>query len=176
MGWCVTVPSGLIVTRRALRDPMTGAVERAWRPTVVGNCFDSVTVVIFCASLSEYDQVLREDSTTNRMKESLLLFDEIVNSPWFRKTPVVLFLNKIDLFTEKITRVPLTVCFGNYSGKNEVDEAKEYIRQRFVELPQDKSKSIYVHYTCAVDTRNVEVVFRVVKETLLREVLQNFAF
>ena len=48
------------------------------------HCFDSVTVVIFCASLSEYDQMLREDASTNRMQESLLLFDEIVNSPWFR--------------------------------------------------------------------------------------------
>ena len=140
------------------------------------HCFDSVTVVIFCASLSEYDQMLREDASTNRMQESLLLFDEIVNSPWFRKTPVVLFLNKIDLFTDKIEKqkVPLTVCFGNYTGKNTVEDGKEYIRQRFVELPQDKSKSIYVHYTCAVDTRNVEVVFRVVKETLLREILSDF--
>jgi GTPase SAR1 family protein len=138
------------------------------------HCFDSVTVVIFCASLSEYDQVLREDASTNRMQESLLLFDEIVNSPWFRRVPVVLFLNKIDLFNEKIALVPLSVCFGNYTGKNTPDEAKEYIRQRFVDLPQDKSKNIYVHYTCAIDTRQVEVVFRVVKETLLREILQNF--
>jgi guanine nucleotide-binding protein subunit alpha len=133
-----------------------------------------VTVVIFCASLSEYDQNLREDSTTNRMKESLLLFDAIVNSPWFRKTPVVLFLNKIDLFKEKIVRVPLNVCFTNYTGQNEVEEAKEYIRQRFIELPGDKAKAIYVHFTCAINTENVEVVFRVVKETLLREILNNF--
>ena len=88
---------------------------------------------------------------------------------------MVLFLNKMDLFTAKIELVPLTVCFGNYSGKsNNAEDAKEYIRQRFIELPQDKSKNIYVHYTCAIDTRNVEIVFRVVKETLLREILQNF--
>ncbi len=160
--WCVTMPSGFVVARR----PQSRAV-------VVGNCFDSVTVVIFCASLSEYDQTLREDSSTNRMKESLMLFEEIVDSPWFRKTPVVLFLNKIDLFREKITRVPLRVCFGNYTGRDDPDEAKEFIRQRFLELPHDKGKSIYCHWTCAINTQNVEVVFRVVKETLLREVIQS---
>lgn len=138
------------------------------------HCFDSVTVVIFCASLSEYDQTLREDPTCNRMKESLLLFDEIVNSPWFRKTPVVLFLNKYDLFQEKIGRVPLKVCFANYTGPNTAKEAREYIGGRFLDLPQDKSKAIYMHYTVAVDTENICTIFRVVKETLLREILSNF--
>jgi len=65
------------------------------------HCFDQVTAVIFCVALSEYDQNLREDDTQNRMKESLLLFDEICNSHWFRNTTFILFLNKTDLFKEK---------------------------------------------------------------------------
>jgi len=135
------------------------------------HCFQAVTAVLFCASLSEYDLKLREDPTQNRMQESLLLFDEIVNSPWFRKTPIILFLNKIDLFEEKIERVPLSVCFPNYQGENKYKPATDYIRERFLELPQDSGKTIYTHLTCAIDTRNIEVVFQVVKETLLREVL-----
>ncbi len=51
---------------------------------------------------------------------------------------------------------------------------QEFIRKQFLDLPADKSKSIYCHWTCAINTQNVEVVFRVVKETLLREILQNF--
>lgn len=171
--WCVTMPSGFVVARRAHLE--NSVVRAASAPTLVGNCFDGVTVVLFCASLSEYDQTLREDHTQNRMSESLLLFDEIVNSPWFRKTPIVLFLNKMDLFKEKIWKVPLTVCFQNYRGPNEPKEAMEYIRSRFEELPQDRSRVLYIHYTCAVSTENVEVVFRVVKETLLKEIIYNFA-
>lgn len=40
--------------------------------------FDSVTSVIFCVALSEYDQVLLEDSSQNRMAESLVLFESIL--------------------------------------------------------------------------------------------------
>jgi hypothetical protein len=50
------------------------------------------------------------------MKESLMLFDEVCNSIYFRKTPVILFLNKEDLFKEKIKKIDLNVCFDNYTG------------------------------------------------------------
>ncbi|KAL6072816.1 Guanine nucleotide-binding protein subunit alpha [Balamuthia mandrillaris] len=82
------------------------------------HCFDCVTAVVFCVAMSEYDQTLREDDQQNRMKESLLLFDEICNSPWFMETSFILFLNKIDLFKEKIQRVDLRVTFPNYTGKS----------------------------------------------------------
>ena len=80
------------------------------------HCFENVTAVLFCTALSEYDQTLREDSRQNRMKESLQLFNEIVNSQWFRTTAFILLLNKTDLFKEKITKIPLTQCFTSYKG------------------------------------------------------------
>ena len=44
--------------------------------------FEDVTAIIFCVAMSEYDQVLHEDETTNRMHESLKLFDSICNNKW----------------------------------------------------------------------------------------------
>jgi guanine nucleotide-binding protein G(i) subunit alpha len=46
------------------------------------HCFEGVQCIIFVTSLSEYNQKCYEDDETNRMKESLLVFDEIVNSRW----------------------------------------------------------------------------------------------
>eukprot|EP01084_Bolivina_argentea_P299573 516398_1 len=43
-------------------------------------CFDSVTAVIFVASLSCYDEVLYEDYSTNSMTDQLELFDDVCNN------------------------------------------------------------------------------------------------
>jgi len=133
------------------------------------HCFDCVTSVIFCASLSGYDQVLREDRTQNRMQEAILLFDEVANSNCFHKNDIILFLNKEDLFLEKIAAgVDLNVCFSNYTGGNNPDVAKEFIKQRFVERSASR---VFVHYTTAIDTKNIEFVIRSVRETLLTNTL-----
>lgn len=63
-----------------------------------------------------YDLVLAEDEEMNRMIESMKLFDSICNSKWFVETSIILFLNKKDLFEEKIQRSPLTICFPEYTG------------------------------------------------------------
>ena len=53
----------------------------------------------------------------NRMQESLKLFDSICNNKWFTDTSIILFLNKKDLFDEKIQKSPLTICFAEYKGR-----------------------------------------------------------
>jgi len=45
-----------------------------------------------------------------------MLFDSIVNGKWFQKTPFLLVFTMTDLFREKLKRVPLTVCFPEYTG------------------------------------------------------------
>jgi len=44
------------------------------------------------------------------------LFDSICNNKWFTDTSMILFLNKKDLFEEKIKKSPLNVCFPEYTG------------------------------------------------------------
>lgn len=52
------------------------------------------------------------------MQESLKLFDSICNNKWFGDTSIILFLNKKDLFEEKILRSALTICFNEYAGQS----------------------------------------------------------
>ncbi|KAF1626419.1 Guanine nucleotide-binding protein G(i) subunit alpha-1, partial [Eudyptes filholi] len=90
------------------------------------HCFEGVTAIIFCVALSDYDLVLAEDEEMastlmlkqeiNRMHESMKLFDSICNNKWFTDTSIILFLNKKDLFEEKIKRSPLTICYPEYAG------------------------------------------------------------
>ncbi|KAF5898684.1 guanine nucleotide-binding protein G(o) subunit alpha, partial [Clarias magur] len=79
------------------------------------HCFEGVTAIIFCVAMSGYDQMLHEDETTNRMHESLMLFDSICNNKFFVDTSIILFLNKKDLFGEKIKKSPLTMAFPEYT-------------------------------------------------------------
>ena len=52
------------------------------------------------------------------MHESLMLFDSICNNKFFIDTSIILFLNKKDLFAEKIKKSPLTICFPEYTGES----------------------------------------------------------
>ncbi|KAF8154357.1 G-protein alpha subunit-domain-containing protein [Mycena galopus ATCC 62051] len=75
------------------------------------HCFESVTSIIFCIALSEYDQVLEEERRVKRMRESLYLFESVINSRWLLRTSVILFLNKIDVFKRKLPKVSVVFVF-----------------------------------------------------------------
>jgi guanine nucleotide-binding protein G(i) subunit alpha len=140
------------------------------------HCFQEVAAIIFVTSLSEYDQMLYEDETQNRMKESLTLFDEICNSRWFQETSMILFLNKTDLFRDKIERTDLSVAFPEYTGGKDFDNASKFITEKFLELNKNPNKTIYVHLTCATDTQNVKVIFAAVKDTIVQTCLRAAGF
>lgn len=57
-------------------------------------------------------------SPQNRMHESLHLFNSICNHRYFATTSIVLFLNKKDVFSEKIKKAPLNICFPDYDGES----------------------------------------------------------
>ncbi|SCU84394.1 LADA_0D01464g1_1 [Lachancea dasiensis] len=136
------------------------------------HCFDNVTLIIFCVSLSEYDQTLLEDKNQNRLEESLILFDSVVNSRWFARASVVLFLNKIDIFAEKVQHVPLENYFSDYTGGQDINKAAKYILWRFVQLNR-AHLNIYPHVTQATDTSNIKLVFAAIKETILENSLKD---
>ncbi|KAK0437454.1 guanine nucleotide binding protein, alpha subunit [Desarmillaria tabescens] len=136
------------------------------------HCFESVTSIIFCTALSEYDQVLLEERNQNRMAESLVLFESVINSRWFLRTSIILFLNKIDVFKMKVSRVPLDRYFPEYTGGNDVNKAAKYILWRFMQANRARL-SVYPHLTQATDTTNVRLVFAAVKETILQNALKD---
>ena len=71
-------------------------------------------------SLSCYDQFLVENSSVNQMHDSLALFEEIVNHPLLSNSNFILFLNKKDLFEEKMARFNnLRLWFPGYTNKTD---------------------------------------------------------
>lgn len=106
------------------------------------------------------------------------------------RTSIILFLNKVDLFRQKLPRSPLSNYFPDYSGGNDVNRAAKYLLWRFNQVnrahlnlyPQyvpeiahilvlysDPSSSL----TQATDTTNIRLVFAAVKETILQNALKD---
>jgi len=131
------------------------------------HCFEGVTAVIFVAAISEFDQVLYEDEKENRMHEAIRVFDNICNNRYFEETAMILFLNKEDLFREKIKRVHLSVCFEDFTGENTFEATSAYIKDRFMEVNKGQ-KMIFPHFTTATDTRNIQRVFEACKLIILK--------
>lgn len=131
--------------------------------------FDGVTAVVFCVSLSDYDECLDEDPTVNKMQESLQLFAEMLKNEALKDATILLFFNKKDLFREKIKKTNITTAFPDYTGAQDYDDALDFIHQQFLRLSKHSclnismeseddfvdfvpqpSRPIFCHTTCAV--------------------------
>jgi len=127
------------------------------------SAFDGVTAILFIAAASEYDQVVWEDEKTNRMDEALNVFQQILDNPTFASTPIVLFLNKADLFEKKVKNVSLSVCFPDWdkSKDGDIDAAWNFLESKF----NDRNlagKQVFVHRTTATNAENIKAVWNVI--------------
>lgn len=122
------------------------------------DCFENVDAVIFVAALSEYDQSLAEAKRTNRMVEALDLFRSVCNNRAFANTSIMLFLNKKDIFAEKLlySDIAAQKPFADYPGPpKDFNNGVLYFIQKFKDcLIDDDFNDSFIHVTCATDTNN----------------------
>mmetsp|Transcript_197 Transcript_197/g.247 ORF Transcript_197/g.247 Transcript_197/m.247 type:complete len:375 (-) Transcript_197:1670-2794(-) len=159
------------------------------------HAFDNVHAVIFVAAINEYNQNLYEDAAKNRQDEAVDLFRQICDLEWFENSGMILFLNKSDLFREKLRSVPFKVVAEDDSKRN-VDyagavwdpnnpgtdadfekvynETKDYLQKLYEK--QAGKKKVYTHVTCATDTNNIAVIMSACKDIFLRSNLVDNGF
>jgi len=159
------------------------------------HCFEDVLLVMFLAAASEYDQVLEEDHTENRMEESLNLFRTILSYHWFKNSAIALFLNKKDLLEEKIQTSHLEDHFPRFKEfkeykKQDFSAAMAFIRHMFNQQKKEVesstnyqecnsegyTRSLYVHETTATDTDNIKKVFGDVKVTVFKNAVKSIMY
>eukprot|EP00605_Chrysophyceae_sp_TOSAG23-4_P000571 GSChrysophyteH1.ASY1.ANO1.647.1 assembled CDS len=144
------------------------------------HCFENVTAVIFVAAISEYDQKLYEDGSTNRMVDALELFKDICGNQFFKNSAIILFLNKKDLFETKIKRVNIrdSEPFKDFTGKDgDYQAGVNYFVKKFKDLNSTfKDRPVYHHVTCATDTANVRLCFDLCREIILNNALGDAGF
>ena len=160
--------------------------------------FADVAAVLFICALNHYHAVLFEDEKKNAMHEAVELFTEICKSKWFRKSEMILFLNKDDLFRKKLKAGnSLSCCFSKEDGwngdvwmgpdyspidgdevedKRQFDEcyeaAVQFIQKAFIDVNQYPNRVIFCHVTCATDHDTVQKVFWDVQNIVIRSNLR----
>ena len=137
------------------------------------HCFQDITALIYVVAISEYDQFLAEAESVPRMVESMELFEELINSIWFRSIAIVLFLNKSDLFREKLLSQPFQNYFPSFTGGSDYNSGIEFLSSAFQVLNKIPERTVFIHPTTATDTNNVQYVFSSVKEFVLLQVIGN---
>jgi len=144
------------------------------------HCFQDVTSILFLVSLSGYDQCLVEDKDANQMQDAMTIWDSICHSQWFKQTSIILFLNKNDLFEEKVPHSDIKNFFPDFDGApGDIQAGRDYFKKRFARLAQkagrSKEREVYIHTTTATDTALLKVVMTAVEDTVLtrniREIL-----
>ncbi|XP_028693914.1 guanine nucleotide-binding protein G(olf) subunit alpha isoform X1 [Macaca mulatta] len=155
-------------------------------------CFNDVTAIIYVAACSSYNMVIREDNNTNRLRESLDLFESIWNNRWLRTISIILFLNKQDMLAEKVLAGKSKIEdyfpeYANYTVPEDatpdagedpkVTRAKFFIRDLFLRISTATGEGkhyCYPHFTCAVDTENIRRVFNDCRDIIQRMHLKQY--
>jgi len=136
------------------------------------HCLDDVIAIIYMCAMDDYDSMLEEDGSTNLLQESLELFSTVTSSTYFADKGWILFLNKKDLFEQKIKVKPLTKYFSNMDPKSGSDYSKcsQYLFEMYKQA--FKGKHLQHHFTCALDTDHCSQVFHAVREFILTDLVQ----
>jgi len=133
------------------------------------HCFaDRVHAIIYVAALDEFDVVEPEEPSLSKMEESLAVFEKVMDMEIYQEICVLLFLNKIDLFKTKIQQVDMSKTFPEYKGGPDFDKSVEFINQLYLNRVTKRKEPVYVHATCAINSRQISEIFEQVMNTIYK--------
>lgn len=142
-------------------------------------------IITFHSGIASPNENLYFCSKTNRLEESKNIFDTIVNNTAFQSISIILFLNKSDLLSLKVKNPETDIrwFYPQYTGNpHSIIDVQTFILQMFLRVRRNNShhlqslkppQPIYHHFTNAVDTQNIQVVFNSVKDTILQRNLSS---
>ncbi|CAB1350226.1 unnamed protein product [Coregonus sp. 'balchen'] len=158
---------GMVETRVFLQ--YLPSIRALWADTGIQDAYDrrrefqlGESVKYFLDNLEKLGQpVLMEDRQTNRLSESLNIFETIVNNRVFSNVSIILFLNKTDLLEDKVRSVPIKDYFPEYPGEpHSLADVQRFLVDCFRGKRRDVTqKPLYHHFTTAINTENIRLGF-----------------
>ena len=148
------------------------AGQRTFRNKWVEYFESDISAIIYITALSSYDQKLIEDESVNRIEDSIELLNDICNHPMLIRLPVILLLNKCDVFQKKIEYSPISDHFPEFQVYQNLSNAKDFFKKKF-ELVINDDRKFYTHYTTNTDSKLtgfvISSVFKIVLNNMLSD-------
>lgn len=132
--------------------------------------FEGHVSIVFFVDLSQYDEHPRGKPNENKMMESLLLFDSVVNSHWFYRASFILLLCNVGRFKEKLQSKPLVNYFPDCTSGSDFNKSAKYILWRFNQ-PNRGNMNIYKHF-CEPSDDYMSFVWSCVQESIIQNNLK----
>jgi guanine nucleotide-binding protein subunit alpha-12 len=95
---------------------------------------------------------------------------------YFKSTSVILFLNKTDLLRDKVVKRKSNIkdFFPEFEGDPwSLPDVQKFQMGMLLARSRFPDRRIFYHFTTAVDTENIMVVFTAVKDTILGKNLED---
>jgi len=92
--------------------------------------------------VSKYDAQVTEDNNASFLNSCVRDFTDMWNFKWTQEVPVVLFLNKKDIFEEKMRTLPMNHFFLDFTG-SDYDSALAYLHRLFRSPTEHLKNSSY---------------------------------
>ncbi|OCH92456.1 G-protein alpha subunit [Obba rivulosa] len=121
----------------------------AWAPY-----FDDVNAMVFLCPIAGFDQVLSEDKSVNRLRDSMKLWKTICKSKALAGAKFILLLNKCDILKAKLdSGIKFSDYVTVYEGGNTFEDVTSYLKRSFQVIHKEYSprkRELHVHLTCAI--------------------------
>jgi len=146
-----------------------------WKAIVNEN---DISGLIYFVAIDEFD-VESEEKGKTKLDLSLKIWgDDVCGSGDFGNGKCnLLFFNKMDVFEEAIIDKKKFKAFKkwhpDYEGNKDVEEVQKYIKDKFVDVAKThdivEGQSLYVNFTCAIDTNKMEFAWKSIKDWVLEK-------
>lgn len=101
------------------------------------------------------------------MTDSLRTFETLTKEESLRTKPIMLFLNKVDIFMQKLVEIPISKYFSDYDGGSNYSKACEYFAQRFRKLDHRRGGMLYLFLTDSTNIDSFTKTLRYLRSTIL---------
>ncbi|KAH7949800.1 hypothetical protein HPB49_015403 [Dermacentor silvarum] len=154
-------------------SPLPGSLPSDAVALLTALCLRLVLAITTCEDNARDPlNALLEDRSTNRLVESRSIFETIVNNRCFAEVSIILFFNKTDLLREKLLSGTTSIAdyIENFRGDpHNLGDVQRFLVNWFYQARRSQHKPLFHHFTTAVDTENIKVVFNAVRDTILQK-------